>query len=191
MITTALFDIDGVLNIGPRADYSRIGIDPQQMGEFWKRFLAECLVDTTDTKQLAASYFKQWGYTGTVDDFFTHWHTAEEGLVEGAINAVKQLKNRGVKVYSATNQDKYRLEYLRTQMGFGELFDTMYGSCNVGYAKPNPQFYTEILTKLNVDASEVVYFDDHQINVDAASSLGITSFFVDDVNVLIEQIGNL
>jgi len=70
MITTALFDIDGVLNNGLRADYSKIGINPQQMDGFWKQFLAECLIDITDTKALAASYFEQWNYNGAVDDFF-------------------------------------------------------------------------------------------------------------------------
>jgi len=123
--------------------------------------------------------------------FFDHWHAEEIGLVEGAIDAVKELQSRGIKVYSATNQDKYRFEYLRDIQGLGELFDGMYGSCNIGFAKPQTEYFQHILDDLKIMPEEVVYFDNTKRHVDAAALLGITSYFVEDKDVLIKQIKTL
>ena len=58
----ALFDIDGVLNQFHFPDYTKIGLDTEQMQEFWSNEFKECLVGEADTKEVLKPYSQQWGF---------------------------------------------------------------------------------------------------------------------------------
>lgn len=45
-------------------------------------------------------------------------------------------------------------------------------SGELGIAKPDDAIYAAVTAALDVDASEVVFFDDRQVNVDAARRAG-------------------
>ena len=55
------------------------------------------------------------------------------------------------------------------------LFDRLYPSFELGVAKPDPTIFKLVLDDLDLAPEEVVFLDDHQINVDAAESVGITA----------------
>jgi HAD superfamily hydrolase (TIGR01509 family) len=46
-------------------------------------------------------------------------------------------------------------------------------SAEVSLAKPDPRIYHLILDKLGVEASQAIFVDDFQANVDAANALGM------------------
>jgi HAD superfamily hydrolase (TIGR01509 family) len=56
-------------------------------------------------------------------------------------------------------------------MGFAKDFDTVFCSCELGYKKPQREFYEKILHILGANASEVLYFDDAIENIEAAKEL--------------------
>ena len=45
----------------------------------------------------------------------------------------------------------------------------------MGCAKPSPESYEQLLAGLSVPASQVLFFDDNQMNVDAAKTAGINA----------------
>lgn len=53
------------------------------------------------------------------------------------------------------------------------VFDVSIFSAEVGLAKPDPRIYHLILDKLGVEASQAIFVDDFQANIDAAKSLGM------------------
>ena len=183
----ALFDVDGVLNSCVFADYAQIGIDPDLMQPFWRGDFKDCLLGQKDTKQVVSSYLKEWGYTGSVDDFFQFWHESEKFLYPDVIEAIEQLA-RHMDVYTATNQDHYRLEYMRNEMQLGRVFKQLYASCTIGALKPDEVFYRFILNDLDVHPSDVLYWDDSKVNVEVASSLGIEAYHVENKEMLIREI---
>jgi putative hydrolase of the HAD superfamily len=61
-----------------------------------------------------------------------------------------------------------------------DLPDTSIFSCEVGYIKPEEAIYRRLLTALGGEPETLVFFDDMQINIDAARSLGIRAFLWKD-----------
>ena len=54
-----------------------------------------------------------------------------------------------------------------------DIFDVTIFSAEVGLAKPDPRIYQLVLGKLGVEASQAIFVDDFQANIDAANSLGM------------------
>ena len=57
-----------------------------------------------------------------------------------------------------------------------ELFDTLVISGRIGLRKPDPQIFTHTLEQIELPADRCVFFDDMQVNVDAAKAVGLHAF---------------
>lgn len=55
----------------------------------------------------------------------------------------------------------------------GDRFDRVLASCHLGARKPDPRFYERLLAELGLDAGQVAFVDDRQVNVEAARSVGL------------------
>ncbi|MBC7265013.1 MAG: HAD family phosphatase [Chloroflexi bacterium] len=64
--------------------------------------------------------------------------------------------------------------------GLNACFDEVVISAVVGLAKPDPAIYRLMLARLGVAAAEAVFIDDMQVNVDAATALGIVGIHYRD-----------
>ncbi|GAB3655402.1 hypothetical protein GCM10027596_08370 [Nocardioides korecus] len=62
---------------------------------------------------------------------------------------------------------------MREQMGYADLLDRSYYSCDLGLAKPDPAYFTHVLTDLDLPADRVAFVDDRLPNVEGAASIGI------------------
>jgi len=54
--------------------------------------------------------------------------------------------------------------------------------------KPNPEIYNLLLSRYNLKASESIFIDDRQGNVDGANQVGITGVLFKGSNELKEQL---
>jgi epoxide hydrolase-like predicted phosphatase len=57
---------------------------------------------------------------------------------------------------------------------FGEMFDAVVISAEVGMRKPEPRIFLHIAALLGLDPQECVFIDDIQANITAAEQLGFT-----------------
>jgi putative hydrolase of the HAD superfamily len=57
-------------------------------------------------------------------------------------------------------------------MGFGELFDNLFFSCDIGRTKPDPGFYAAVEASLGYGGQRILFFDDDAQNVEAARRRG-------------------
>ena len=94
---------------------------------------------------------------------------------------IKELKERGYKLYVLSNMSKEYIAYLRRFPVF-ELFDYQVVSCEIGLGKPDRRIYEYLLSHCQLDASETIFIDDRKDNVEAAAELGITPFHFDRRN---------
>ncbi|MBU1167183.1 HAD-IA family hydrolase [Patescibacteria group bacterium] len=88
----------------------------------------------------------------------------------------------------ATNQEKYRTQYMKVQMGFEETFDNIFSSAEIGFKKPNPDFYKSIVDLLkkqyNISRNQISYIDDSAANVESANRTGMKSYLFESFELL-------
>ena len=56
---------------------------------------------------------------------------------------------------------------------FSEYFDGVFCSAEIGFKKPQKEYFEYILDSLGVLPNQVIYFDDAEENIDTAESLWI------------------
>jgi putative hydrolase of the HAD superfamily len=74
-----------------------------------------------------------------------------------------------------SNTDKIHVEHIESNYNFVKHFpkDRRIYSCTVGVSKPDPVIYREALKACKAKASEAIYIDDIEVNVEAARKLGL------------------
>jgi putative hydrolase of the HAD superfamily len=89
---------------------------------------------------------------------------------------MKDLKASGYKVAVISNIGREPLDQFRKTLPIFDLPDTAVYSCEENTAKPEEKIFRLLLSRLDCDAEEVVFFDDKEVNVEAALALGIQAF---------------
>lgn len=155
-----------------------------------------CLRGIGDFEAVLAEHLE--GYDVTTPPAEVHaavWLTI---CVEASsIELVRALRDVGVGVHLATNQAAARAAYMKEALGYDQLFDQSFYSCDLGVAKPEPAFFTRALDQLGATAPEVLFVDDHEANVAAAREVGLAAecWHLDEgvrrLCVLLEQHGLL
>lgn len=178
MLKTLLFDVDGVLVVGEHwnKDLERThGIVPDQLAPFFKGPFQACLVGKADLKVELANVLPRVGWSYSVDAFVDYWfRQGALTLNDPLLQTIQLIRQSGVKCYLATQQERYRTDYILREMGFSALFDGMFSSVGIGYIKNDSRFFSSILTTLDDSPAEnILFWDDTPVNVDTARSTGI------------------
>ena len=95
--------------------------------------------------------------------------------VEPTVKLIKELKEKGYKIYALSNMSKEYIEFLRKLPVF-DCFDAQIVSCEVGFGKPDRRFYEYLLSHCELNPAETIFIDDRKDNVDAGAELGIVPF---------------
>lgn len=180
MIKHILFDADGVLVHGEmfsRQLEERYDISHETTQPFYQGIFAESLTGKVDLKEIIEPYLKEWGWPKTVDDYLEEWFSYEHVLDEEIIAYIQKLRAKGIGCYVATNQEKYRAQYMIDRMGFKDSFDKLYASAHLGTQKPDLEYFEKILKDLHAKKDEVLFWDDRLENVAAAKKFGIHAEF--------------
>lgn len=195
MIKAIIFDADGVLVLGgkDRKRFSQIYAEKfdlplEVMMPFFQNEMQDCIVGKKDLKIELKKYIKSWKWHGSVDEFVQFWLKEEANINEELISFLPSLKEKGVKLYLGTNNEKYRTEFLWNTVGLGKHLDHSYASHSVGLKKPNQPYFNHIITDLNLPASEILFVDDDQKNVAAAKESGMNAEFYKDFDSFKEDL---
>jgi putative hydrolase of the HAD superfamily len=86
---------------------------------------------------------------------------------------VSQLRAAGIKTGLLSNMPRDLVTYLRANCQWMENFVFKTFSSEVRLIKPDPAIYEHTLHGLGVSASESLFVDDREINIQAARALGI------------------
>ncbi|MDQ0613558.1 FMN phosphatase YigB (HAD superfamily) [Microbacterium sp. W4I4] len=88
------------------------------------------------------------------------------------IEYARSLRGRASLAILSNSADGAREEEER-RYGFSEIFDPICYSHEQGMNKPEERAYTLALTRMDADAGDVFFIDDHQHAVDGAAAVGI------------------
>jgi putative hydrolase of the HAD superfamily len=89
---------------------------------------------------------------------------------------MKDLKASDYKVAVISNIGKEILDQLQKTLPVFNVPDEAIYSCDVNMVKPEEKIFSLLLSRLDCNAEEVVFFDDREVNVSAALALGIQAF---------------
>jgi putative hydrolase of the HAD superfamily len=110
-------------------------------------------------------------------DTFTQFILDQSEPHTAMIDLFRQLKKQyGMKLFAVNNEGRELNAYRITHFGLKELFDAFMSSCYVHVRKPDPEIFRIALDISQIDPAQVLYFDDRQMFVEVAQSVGIQAF---------------
>lgn len=176
-----LFDADGVLTI-PEEFFSVVyarsqGLNPEPFESFFKTEWQDFVTGKRDIKKHIQSTPELWQWNGTPEELVDYWCKTEDIRNNEMLALIRVIRASGTNCYLATEQEKYRGEYMKNVM-FKNLFDDYFVTAELGLKKNNPLFFKKIIESLNrdgikVEPSDIIFIDDSQSKVDAAIETGI------------------
>jgi putative hydrolase of the HAD superfamily len=95
--------------------------------------------------------------------------------------------SRKYKIFILSNTNETHINHLIDAL---PIFDFVSGTAfshEIGFLKPQHDFYFKALKKLNINAEESIFIDDLEDNVKAAAEAGITSFKFENLVKLKEE----
>lgn len=176
MTKAIIFDTDGMVVITDMFSVKyceEYKVPYENIFPFFKNEFQPCLIGKADLKEQIKPYLEKWGWKKSAEDFLEYWFKAEHNIDQRVVEVIEKLKKSGVKCYLATNQEKYRTEYLRNQMGFDKIFDRIFSSAEIGYKKPQPEFFDKIIAEIGLNRGDVQFWDDTEKNVQGAKDFGL------------------
>ena len=104
---------------------------------------------------------------------------------------LKELKEKGYKIYILSNYSEYLFKYHTDHLPFRKILDGGVVSYQVRMIKPEPEIYTYLIEKYDLDPGECIFYDDRPENVKGAESVGIESHIVTSEEALLKYLEKL
>lgn len=174
-VAAVLFDCDGVLQFAKDGWFDRLAelseeFDFHLLEEMWTAEWPALRGEETLHDGIARLVRDRGLPPDHVDLIVSLWDNMR--IDEAAWQIVRDVRAAGTPAYLATNQHSYRRD-LMLDLGYADLVDGTFFSCDVGAAKPDVAYFEAIPTELGVAAHRIVFVDDVVANVEAAAGLGV------------------
>lgn len=174
-----VFDLGGVLlDWNPRHLYRKLFDDEEAM----ERFLTQvCTLEWHEAHdrgwpvepscaKLAAKHPDQ-------AELILAWGRRTEemiaGPIQGTVEILRELKERGVRLYALTNMEAETYPRRRERYDFLRWFDGTVVSAFEGTIKPEPEIFRRLIERFDLTPSATLMIDDSAANLETADQLGM------------------
>lgn len=192
-IQAVIFDFDGVL----------VDSEPVHI-EAWRQYLEnhgqtldEALLDRMlgrriiDSAELIVETFELPVTPGTAaqqrNELFLKIAPERIYAKAGAIELMKELDKRGVRMALATSGIREYVELVTVSAGLPDLFDAIVTAEDVEHGKPNPEVFLIAAERLQVAPCHCLVLEDAPNGVMAAASAGMRCFGLPETERAAEQ----
>jgi 2-haloacid dehalogenase len=176
----AIFDLGGVLlEWNPRHLYRKLFNGDEAAME---HFLANVCTTEWNERQDAGRSFadatrelmpRHAEQRELIEAWGTRFGEMIPGPIDGAVEVLADLKERGVPVYALSNWSAETFPPQRDRFPFLSWFDDIVVSGFEGVIKPDPRIFRILLERNAIAPESAVFIDDVAANALAASQLGI------------------
>lgn len=175
-IRHVLLDADGVLQDLPGGWFERLR---PWLGDRSEEFIKQSWIDEVPCLRGEGDFFDHlerhlaaYDVDVPVRELFDAVWTSIE-LVPSSIELVHRLRAAGYGVHLGTNQERHRAAYMRTTLGFDELFDVSCYSWELGAVKTEASYFEQAVALISAEPGEIVFVDDRIENVETARTVGL------------------
>lgn len=181
---TYLFDLYGVtLKVEGPAQFERVNrvIGEPEKTELFREVYTELRQDLNAGRISEISYWNQvQARVGLLDFDFGEAMAADYAGITEADEQVKafvdELKAQGHRIGVLANIPQGVAKKLREVHGdWLDSLDAVLFSCEIDTAKPDPRAYELAIETLGVQAPDITFIDDRQVNVEAAREAGMSA----------------
>lgn len=182
-------------------DFGDVFINLDKSGA-WQRALQLFKIDTFTDAMLKTNLDYEQGFISTEEflrfyestfpnlsqqEIIDAWNYIIKDFPYHRVAWLKQLKASGnYNLILLSNTNSLHIDFIKTHVPFYEefksLFDVFYLSHKIGLRKPNNNIYDFVLEKNKLVAEECLFVDDTKENTDAAKSLGIHVWNIDETS---------
>ncbi|MDD3337077.1 MAG: HAD family phosphatase [Eubacteriales bacterium] len=131
---------------------------------------------------LAQNRLEEPSLRALVPAIMTDWHTDALSQMEGMDGVVKDLHDRGFKLYVLSNAG-VRFRVYQSKLPHVELFDGILVSAEEKMLKPDKAIFDRLCEKFAIKAEECLFIDDVSRNVEGAQKAGFTAYCFADGDV--------
>ncbi|RLV48517.1 HAD family hydrolase [Nocardioides mangrovicus] len=192
-IAAVLWDADGVLQQGPTSTDPFVEVLGERAEEFgalvWGR-LDDALAGRLHMADHVTAALEQLGLADRREQVLALWDLLTPLPAPRAV--VAAVRETGFGCYLATNQDDLRAAAMRRLLGYDELLDASFYSCDLGVAKPSPDYFLAVADALVLAPEQLLFVDDNLENVEGARDTGLYTIHwthTDGVEVLMRRLG--
>ncbi len=173
------FDIGGVLvqltGVPRMVEWLQAGADH----DMWNRWLLSESVRLFETGQCTAEEFAaavcaEFTLPVAPDAFLAEFVTWAHGVFPGAHELLRSLRPH-YQLVSLSNNNTLHWSRIRDEMQLADLFDRHFLSHEIGLIKPDREVFEHVVAALDVPAERILYFDDNQLNVEQARTVGMAA----------------
>jgi 2-haloacid dehalogenase len=178
-IDAVIFDIGGVLlDWNPRYLYRKLMDDKAEMEHFlsevctmeWHEDNDRGIPFEVTCARLAAQHPE---YAGLIWAWGERTEEMLGGPIEGTVEILRELRDRGVRLYALTNMETHTYPVRRERFDFLRWFEGTVVSSEVGIVKPDPRIFLLLLERYGLEAGSTLLIDDSARNIAAARALGM------------------
>ena len=196
-IETVVFDLGGVLiDWDPRYLYRKVFTDEKEMEEFLATITTtEWHIEQDrgrtmeEATALLISHHPE--HKKEIEAYYGRWDEMFGGPIEGAVDILRELRERGFPLYALTNWSAETFPFARESYDFLGWFEEIVVSGEEGMVKPDEDLYAVLIQRTGLDPATTVFVDDSLPNVAAAQDLGFTAVAFHNPDQLREELSRL
>jgi len=173
-----VFDMGGVLvELGPLIEI--LGDEAVSSEEFWSRWLRSPVVRDFErgrcsTEEFGDRIVAELGLSFDGPEMIRRFADWPKGLFEGAQALIADLPD-DLEIGVLSNTNALHWNGQRQHRKVQALFSRTYLSYVLDMVKPDREIFDHIVDDIGCAPGDIVYFDDNQLNVDAARDAGLVA----------------
>jgi 2-haloacid dehalogenase len=115
------------------------------------------------------------GSAALIAAYYDRWLETISGPIDGTVELMETLRGAGTPVHAITNFSAELWPVTVKAYPFLADFGEAVVSGEIGYIKPDPRIFDELVARTGLPTSDMVFIDDRADNVDAARQLGFVA----------------
>lgn len=135
-------------------------------------------INTKEFLDTIKGYAHDYNPTRTVtdDDIITAWNTLHAGIDSYKFDFLRQMKQRGKKLYLLSNINAIHWEHVVKEYHLDQYFDYCCLSYECKLSKPHIEIARYLTEQVYLDASETTFIDDLEVNRQMGWQMGWGTF---------------